>query len=67
MEWLKHVKRSGSGGGGRGSNRRERVINPNATKCKHCGRAHIRPDAECWDLEADAHRCPANWKKSKRE
>ena len=53
-----------------GANRREcaeRVIDPNATKCKHCGRVHIRPNSECWDLEANSHRHPANWKNSKKE
>ena len=55
------------GGGGREANRRGRVIDPNATKCKHCGRVHIRPDSEFWDLEANAHRRPSHWKKSKRE
>ena len=33
------------GGGGREANRRGRVIDPNAKKCKHCGRVHIRPDS----------------------
>ena len=64
------MDKRGGGGGGRGANRRERaerVIDPNATKCKHCGRVHIRPDSEFWDLKANSHRRPANWKKSKRE
>ena len=63
------MEKRGGGGGGREANRRERaerVIDPNATKCKHCGRVHIRPDSECWDLEANAHRRPANWKNSNK-
>ena len=63
-------KNRGVGGGGRGANRRDRidhVIDPNATKCRHCNRVHIRPDSGCWDLEANAHRRPENWKKSKKE
>ena len=58
------------GGGGRGANGRDsvdHVINPNATKCRHCGRVHIRPDYECWDLESNAYRCPENWKNPKKE
>ena len=39
-------KRGGGDGGGREANRRGRVINPNATKCKHCGRVRIRPDSQ---------------------
>ena len=44
------MEKHGGGGGGREANRRERaerVIDTNATKCKHCGRVHIRPDSEC--------------------
>ena len=64
------MEKRGGGGGGRGANRRERaerVINPNAAEWKHCGSIHIRPNSECWDLKANAHRRPANWKKSKKE
>ena len=60
----------GGSGGGRGANRRDRIdhiIDPNATKCRHCNRAHIRTDSGCWDLEANSHRRPENWKKSKKE
>ncbi len=38
----------------------------NATKCKHCNRVH--PDcteSQCWELEANAAKRPANWKSVK--
>ena len=60
----------GGGGGRKGANGRDRAecaIDPKATKCRHCSRVHIRPDSEFWDLEANAHLRPSNWKKSNKE
>jgi hypothetical protein len=30
-------------------------------KCPHCNLRHIKPE-ECWELEANASKRPANWK-----
>ncbi len=38
----------------------------NATKCKHCSRVHPnRTKSQCWELEANAAKPPANWKSVK--
>jgi hypothetical protein len=38
----------------------------NATKCKHCNRVHPNcTESQCWELEANAAKCPANWKSVK--
>jgi hypothetical protein len=35
----------------------------NATKCKHCDRVHPNhTESQCWELEANAAKRPANWK-----
>ena len=37
-----------------------------ATKCPHCNKMHPnRTHAQCWELEANAAKRPANWKSSK--
>jgi hypothetical protein len=38
----------------------------NATKCKHCDKIHPnRTESQCWELEANAAKRPANWKSAK--
>jgi hypothetical protein len=38
----------------------------NATKCKHCNKFHPnRTKAQCWELEENAAKQPANWKSAK--
>ncbi len=38
----------------------------NATKCKHCDKIHPnRTKSQCWELEANAAKRPANWKSAK--
>jgi hypothetical protein len=38
----------------------------NATKCKHCNRVHPNhTKSQCWKLEANAAKGPANWKSIK--
>jgi hypothetical protein len=38
----------------------------NATKCKHYNRVHPnRTESQCWELEANAAKRPANWKSVK--
>jgi hypothetical protein len=38
----------------------------NAMKCKHCDRVHPnRTESQCWELEANAAKRPANWKSVK--
>jgi hypothetical protein len=38
----------------------------NAMKCKHCDRVHPNcTKSQCWELEANAAKCPANWKSVK--
>jgi hypothetical protein len=37
-----------------------------ATKCKHCNRVHPRSTkSQCWELEANAAKHPADWKSLK--
>ncbi len=38
----------------------------NATKCKHCNRVHPNcTKSQCWELEANTAKRPANWKSVK--
>jgi hypothetical protein len=38
----------------------------NTTKCKHCDRVHPNcTESQCWELEANAAKRPANWKSVK--
>jgi hypothetical protein len=38
----------------------------NTTKCKHCNRVHLNcTKSQCWELEANAAKHPANWKSIK--
>eukprot|EP00804_Cyclotella_cryptica_P025159 CCRYP_013002-RA/>CCRYP_013002-RA protein AED:0.40 eAED:0.39 QI:0/0/0/1/1/1/2/0/274 len=37
------------------------ATNGQRPKCPHCNRRHIKPE-ECWELEANASKRPANWK-----
>jgi hypothetical protein len=38
----------------------------NAKKCKHCNRVHPnRTKSQCWELEANVAKRPANWKSVK--
>jgi hypothetical protein len=38
----------------------------NSTKCKHCNKIHPnRTKSQCWELEANAAKRPANWKSAK--
>ncbi len=38
----------------------------NVTKCKHCNKFHPnRTKAQCWELEENAAKRPANWKSAK--
>jgi hypothetical protein len=38
----------------------------NATKCKHCDKFHPNhTKAQCWELEENAAKWPANWKSAK--
>ncbi len=34
-----------------------------AKKCPHCNKIHPnRTHAQCWELDANVAKCPANWK-----
>ena len=38
----------------------------NVTKCKHCDKFHPnRTKAQCWELEENSAKLPANWKSAK--
>jgi hypothetical protein len=38
----------------------------NATKCKHCNKFHPnRTKVQCWELEENSAKWPANWKSAK--